>query len=172
MPASFSSTPLHASGCLRRSLRASSTRAEKAMPSLAAVSSASVTREASTVTHFVFFTDGEGGWGINRVEPARSITPYCKDAIAALSGALQVRRLTLRRDRRNIVDPTFYIVPRSAGCCEFGVLHCAVVRRDVVDAPCCIAALLSGVRRFSSRRYTERGGAAIRLRAARMSWKP
>jgi hypothetical protein len=43
--------------------------------SFAAASSASVTREASIVTHFAFFTDGERSWGINRgdVEPARSL---------------------------------------------------------------------------------------------------
>ncbi len=54
---SFSSTPLHASACLRRRLSASSTNAEKVVSSLAAASSASATRETSMVTHFVLFID-------------------------------------------------------------------------------------------------------------------
>jgi hypothetical protein len=101
MLVSLSSTPLHASACLRRRLRASSTRAEKAMPSLAAVSSASARREASIVMHFVLFIDALGGRGINRsdVEPARSITPYCK-AADLYCGV-----------ERNIISPSFYIVP-------------------------------------------------------------
>jgi len=72
MLVSFSSTSLHAP-CLRKRLKASSTNAEKVVPSLAAASSASVTREASTVTHFAFFTDGERRWGINRSAPQRGV---------------------------------------------------------------------------------------------------
>jgi hypothetical protein len=63
MLASFSSTSLHASACLRRRLRASSTRAEKVVPSLAAASSASVTREASMVMHFAFSQIERGAVG-------------------------------------------------------------------------------------------------------------
>ena len=57
MLVSFSSTPLHASACLRRRFSASSTRAEKVVSSLAAASSASAARETLMVTHFVLFTD-------------------------------------------------------------------------------------------------------------------
>jgi len=57
MLASFSSTPLHASDCLRRRLKASSTRAESGMPSLAAASSASARSAASTETDTFRFTE-------------------------------------------------------------------------------------------------------------------
>ncbi len=57
MLVSFSSTSLHASACLRRRLKASSTNAEKVVSSLAAASSASAARETSMETHFALFTD-------------------------------------------------------------------------------------------------------------------
>ena len=131
MPASFSSTPLHASDCLKRRLKASSTRAESGVPSLAAASSASARREASMVTHFVFFTGGEGGLGDKPyVGPGRCAADA---GLSALGGVLQVRRFILCRDVRDIVNSAFYIAPLSAEYCGRAVLHCGVAEQLLVS---------------------------------------
>ena len=131
MLVSLSSTPLHDSPCLRRRLNASSTSAEKAMPSLAAASSASARREASMVTHFALFTDAQGGRGINRgdVKPARSITPHYR--------AADLYYAVVKRD---VTDPAYYIMPQLGGTLWRAVLYCAVVERNITDAPLCITA--------------------------------